>query len=122
MLSDIQNDTDKEFKETGDNYIFTTTVNYPNNSDLVKQKIYFDKKLNPSKVEVLNENDDVLIKMTFKKVDLKADENLGIMKNPSNEQVMIYITTYSFERISPMRDKALKELKQEILKNQIEYA
>ena len=73
LLSDIQNDTDKEFKETGDNYIFTTTVNYPNNSDLVKQKIYFDKKLNPSKVEVLNENDDVLIKMTFKKVDLKAE-------------------------------------------------
>lgn len=56
------------------------------------------------------------------KVDSKADENLGIMKNPSNEQVMIYITTYSFDRISPMRDKALTELKREILKNQIEYA
>ena len=61
------------FKETGDNYVFTTKVNYPNNSDLVKQKIYFDKKLNPVKVEVLNENDDVLIKMTFKKVDLNAE-------------------------------------------------
>ena len=73
LLSDIQNDTDKEFKETGDNYVFTTKVNYPNNSDLVKQKIYFDKKLNPVKVEVLNENDDVLIKMTFKKVDLNAE-------------------------------------------------
>lgn len=73
LLSDIQNDSDKEFKETKDNYIFTTAVNYPNNSDLVKQKIYFDKKLNPVKVEVLNENDDVLIKMTFKKVDLKAE-------------------------------------------------
>ena len=56
------------------------------------------------------------------KVDSKADENLGIMKNPSNEQVMIYITTYSFERISLMRDTALTELKREILKNQIEYA
>lgn len=56
------------------------------------------------------------------KVDSKADENLGIMKNPSNEQVMIYITTYSFDRISLMRDKALTELKREILKNQIEYA
>lgn len=73
LLSDIQNDSDKEFKETKDNYIFTTSVNYPNNSDLVKQKIYFDKKLSPTKVEVLNEEDDVLIKMTFKKVDLKAE-------------------------------------------------
>lgn len=73
LFSDIQSDNDKEFKETGDNYVFTTKVNYPNNSDLVKQKIYFDKKLNPSKVEVLNEDDEVLIKMTFKKVDLKAE-------------------------------------------------
>lgn len=72
LLSDIQNDSDKEFKETRENYIFTTSVNYPNNSDLVKQKIYFDKKLNPTKVEVLNENDDVLIKMTFNKVDWDA--------------------------------------------------
>lgn len=73
LLSDIQNDSEKEFKETSNNYIFTTSVNYPNNSDLVKQKIYFDKKLNPTKVEVLNEDDDALIKMTFKKVDLKAE-------------------------------------------------
>ena len=73
LLSDIQNDSEKEFKETSDNYIFTTGVNYPNNSNLVKQKIYFDKKLNPTKVEVLNDNEDVLINMTFKKVDLKAE-------------------------------------------------
>lgn len=72
LLSDIQNDSDKQFKETSDNYIFTTNVNYPNNSDLVSQKIYFDKELNPSKVEVMNEEDDVLIKMTFKKVDMNA--------------------------------------------------
>ena len=72
LLSDIQSDKGKEFKETNDNYVFTTGVNYPNNSDLVKQKIYFDKKLNPVKVEVMNEDDDVLIKMTFNKVDMDA--------------------------------------------------
>ena len=72
LLSDIQNDKNKTFKETTSNYIFTTSVNYPNNTDLVKQKIYFDKKLNPEKVEVLNNNNDVLIKMTFGKVDLDA--------------------------------------------------
>ena len=89
LLSDIQSDENKEFKETSDNYIFTTSVNYPNNSDLVRQKIYFDKKLNPTKVEVLNEDDDVLIKMTFNKVDLNAkfkdkyfslDENMKVSK------------------------------------------
>ena len=73
LLSDIQNDSKKTFKTTKDRYIFTTTVNYPNNSDLVKQNIYFDKKLNPKKVEVMNKKDDVLIRMTFKKVDFKAE-------------------------------------------------
>jgi len=73
LLSDIQNDDKKEFKTTTNHYIFTTTVNYPNNNDLVKQNIYFDKKLNPKKVEVLNKEGDVMIKMTFKKVDLKAE-------------------------------------------------
>ena len=68
LLSDIKNDGNKKFKTTSSNYIFTTSVNYPNNSDLSYQKIYFDKKLNPVKVEVLNDENDVLIKMTFKKV------------------------------------------------------
>lgn len=73
LLSDIQNDDKKEFKTTANNYIFTTTVNYPNNNDLVKQNIYFDKKLNPKKVEVMNKEGDILIKMNFNKVDLKAE-------------------------------------------------
>ena len=72
LLSDIQNDKDKEFKETNTDYIFTTGVNYPNNSNLVRQKIYFDKDMKPNKVEVMNNENDVLIKMTFKKVDLDA--------------------------------------------------
>ncbi len=70
LLSDIQNDSKKQFKQTNSNYIFITDVNYPNNSDLVKQKIYFDKKLNPKKVEVLNNDNEILIKMTFKTVNL----------------------------------------------------
>ena len=72
LLSDIQNDSKKQFKQTNSNYIFITDVNYPNNSDLVKQKIYFDKKLNPKKVEVLNNDNEILIKMTFKTVNLNS--------------------------------------------------
>lgn len=89
LLSDIQNDKDKTFKSTSSNYIFITKVNYPNNSDLIKQKIYFDKKLNPVKVEVMNEEDDVLISMDFKKVNMNPkfnkkyftlDENMKVSK------------------------------------------
>lgn len=77
LLSDIENDKDKTFKNTSSSYIFSTKVRYPNNSDLIKQKIYFDKKLNPVKVEVLNDEEDVLIRMNFKKVNWspKFDKN-----------------------------------------------
>ncbi len=103
LLSDIQSDENKEFKETSDNYIFTTSVNYPNNSDLVRQKIYFDKKLNPTKVEVLNEDDDVLIKMTFNKVDLNAkfkDKYFSL-----NENMKVSKTEDSFEPVSKIDEE-----------------
>ena len=107
LLSDIQNDSQKEFKETGQNYIFTTSVNYPNNSDLVKQKIYFDKKLNPTKVEVMNDDDDVLIKMTFKKVDFDAkfkDKYFSLDNNMQTAKVEEEVNTVSKidEEIYPM--------------------
>ena len=86
ILSDIQNDKTKEFKTTSTNYIFTTKVNYPNNSDLVKQKIYFDKKLNPVKVEVLNKEEDVLIRMNFKNVNTKANFKKDYFKANNNMQ------------------------------------
>lgn len=107
LLSDIQNDSDKKFKSTSSNFIFTTKVNYPNNSDLVSQKIYFDKKLNPVKVEVLNEDEDVLIKMDFKKVDMKAnfkdnkfnlDSNMKVSKNMDEVKTVSKID----EEIYPM--------------------
>lgn len=50
-----------------------------------------------------------------------TNERMSIVRNPANEQIMIYISTFSFERIFPMKEKALAELKQRILKNEIEY-
>ncbi|MBR3198866.1 MAG: outer membrane lipoprotein carrier protein LolA [Bacilli bacterium] len=107
LLSDIQNDSKKEFKNTSKNYIFKTKVNYPNNSDLVSQKIYFDKKLNPLKVEVLNNEEDVLIKMNFDKINLKPkfsdnyfmlDENMEVSKSVDNTEMVSKID----EEIYPM--------------------
>lgn len=84
LLSDIQNDSKKTLKQTKNNYIITTTVDYPNNTELKKQKIYFDKKLNPQKVEVMDKQNNILIKMTFKTVNLKAkfkDKEFDLEKN-----------------------------------------
>ena len=54
-------------------------------------------------------------------IETDSNERIGIMKNPANEQVMIYITTNSFERIQIMRENALAELKQQLLQDGVEY-
>ena len=107
LLMDIQNDSDKKFKENSSNYIFTTKVNYPNNSDLVLQKIYFDKKLNPVKVEVMNDEEDVLIRMIFKDVnfDKKFDNDyftLDANMKVSKDDSLIQPVSKIDEEIYPM--------------------
>ena len=44
LVNDIKNDKKVKTIEKKNEYIITTKVNYPNNSSLVKQKIYLDKK------------------------------------------------------------------------------
>ena len=73
LLDDLNNDETKTYEETEDGYIFTTIVNYPNNQKLVKQKIYIDKDINISKVEVLDTDNNIQIKMLFNKIDLKSE-------------------------------------------------
>ena len=72
LLKDINNDAEKLFEQTDSEYIYTTNVNYSNNRDLKKQKIYIDKDINIVKVEVLDENDEVKMKMSFNNVDMDA--------------------------------------------------
>ena len=72
ILSDINNDTDRSFSESEDGYVITTKVNYSNNDNLVKQKVYIDKKANINRVEVVDGNDIVKIKMTFNTIDLNS--------------------------------------------------
>ena len=69
ILNDINNDSEKEIEETDDGYIVITKVNYPNNINLVKQKIYLDKEANIKKIEVINDNGIVEMTMKFDKID-----------------------------------------------------
>ena len=75
ILEDLTSDDNRKFEENDDGYLFTSSVNYPNNQKLVKQRVYMDKKLNISEVNVLDENDNTQIKMFFDKIDLKAKFN-----------------------------------------------
>ena len=57
ILDDILDDEERNLVSDDNGYIFTTSVNYPNNRKLVKQIVTFDKKLNLKKVSVVDEND-----------------------------------------------------------------
>ena len=75
LLEDISNDKERKFESNDKNNIFTTSVNYPNNETLIKQKIYFNKSNLPELVEVLDNEEIAQIKMKFNKIDLKAEFN-----------------------------------------------
>ncbi len=75
LLDDISNDEEKLFESTSEGYIFTSKVNYPNNDKLVNQKVYFGKDYLPTKVEVMDKDGNVQIKMVFDKIDLKTEFN-----------------------------------------------
>ena len=75
LLDDITNDENRTFRADDNGYVFTSTVNYPNNEKLVSQKIYFDKDYLPTKVEVSDTDGNIQIKMAFDKIDLKTSFN-----------------------------------------------
>lgn len=72
LLKDLENDKAIKLEKTDENYILSGKVNYPNNSDLKYQKLYFDKKINLEKVEVYNIDDNVAISVTINEIDYKA--------------------------------------------------
>ena len=102
IIKDITNDSKHKFEEVKDGYIFTTTVNYSNNPDLKSQKITIDKNMNMKKVEVLNEDGQIQIKMELKDIDLKATytDNYFDLK----ENVNVSNTDENYTPVSKIED------------------
>lgn len=73
ILNDIENDDEKTFEEKDGLYVFTTSVNYPNNTRLSKQNIKIDKNYLIKEVEIVDEAGIPQMVMKFNEVDLKAD-------------------------------------------------
>lgn len=70
IVTDLKNDKTKKFKETKNGYVFTTKVNYINDKNLVKQKVYLDKNIKLKKVEVLNNNNEKVMIFKIKDIDM----------------------------------------------------
>ena len=87
LVNDIDNDDSKKITKNKNGYIITTKVNYSNNKNLKNKKIYIDKNANIDKVEVLDKDGLVKIKMTYKKVDDNASFDDDYFKLSGNIDV-----------------------------------
>ena len=77
IVTDLNNDSSRILTKEKDGYTLISKVNYSSERDFSKQKVYIDKDLNITKVEVLDDKDN--IKMTLKVIDIdykpKFDNN-----------------------------------------------
>ena len=73
LLNDIKSDKEVSIENEDKNYVMKAKVNYPNNSNLTYEKLYFDKDMSLWKVEVYDKEDIVNIKVEFSSIDLKAN-------------------------------------------------
>lgn len=80
LASDIKNDSEANVTDNGDGYIITTKVNYPNNANLISERIYLDSKKDIEKVEVLDTGGNVKITIKFKSIDYKPTFNEDYFK------------------------------------------
>lgn len=87
LLKDLENDSNVVFEEKDEKYILSSTVNYPNNSSLVSQKITFNREMVPEKVEVYNKEGIANITFKISKIDFKPkfDENNFEVESTSEE-------------------------------------
>ncbi len=72
IIADINNDADKIFEKDGNGYIITSKVNYGTERDFKNQKVYLDKDKNITKVEVLDSNKNIKMRLIVTNIDYKA--------------------------------------------------
>lgn len=77
LLNDIKSTDNPLVDENDDYYIVNANVNYPNNSKLTSEKIYFNKDGELKEVQVLNNDGNAIIRMKFNSVKygVKFDDN-----------------------------------------------
>jgi len=71
LVRDVKSDQESEVEKTDDGYVIKAKVNYPNNSNLVCERIYLNDKHEIQKIEVLDSNEKVKITVTITNIDYK---------------------------------------------------
>ena len=72
IVNDLNSDKNISVERKNGGYIITSKVNYSSEKDFSKQKVYLDKDKNITKVEVLDNNDNVKMSLKIIEIDYKA--------------------------------------------------
>ena len=83
ILKDLENDSKVLFEEKDDKWYLTSTVNYPNNTSLISQKVTFNSNYLPELTQVYDKNglECITFKITKIDFDTKLDEDLFEIEN-----------------------------------------
>ena len=95
IILDLKNDSEKKIAKNKEGYVVESKVNYSNEKDFEKQKVYFDLKKNITKIEVLDNSDN--LKMILDVINVEYDKNL--------ESNFFDVNTY----VKNMEDKKTEE-------------
>jgi len=71
LIKDMKVSDGRSMEEKDGHYLIKSKVNYPNNKNLTNQIVYLDKDKNFKEVHVLNDKNEVQIKMKFTNIDMK---------------------------------------------------
>jgi len=69
LAHDVKNDTEAIIEQTDDGYVITAKVNYPNNANLVNERIHLCENGELKQVEVLDASDNARITVMFNNID-----------------------------------------------------
>lgn len=72
LLNSIIDDSARKVTATEKNYQFEVDANYSQNQSLVKQQIWMDRKYNPEKVQVLDNEEKVMVEVQFESFEADA--------------------------------------------------
>jgi len=72
LLKDLLDDDNVLYEKKDNNYILSSTVNYPNNTNLLSQKIIFNEDFLPDKVIVYDKEGNECITLKISKIDFKT--------------------------------------------------
>lgn len=111
LVKDVMEDPEAAFEVTDDHFVFTTKTNYQNNHTLPSQKVFFHKKTyTPSHVHVLDQDQEVVVEVTFSTFDMNPsfaaddftlDENMASAQEdaPVYQEEDVFTILYPLETL-----------------------